>query len=557
MSRVHVLFFPMLLLFACSDCEAPSAEATRAPAQQKREPLSHRTPYVPPQCYTKTQGADGRVHNPCYVCHQSSTPPNYINDPDVQLAYAFPEPALVNPWTNLFVDRRKAVAAISDEEILGWVRQSNYFDADGRPLLSKTLADVPTAWDVNGNGKWEGWVPDLHFRFDDLGFDRRGDGSYTGWRAYGYFPFPGTFWPTNGSFGDAMIRLPAPFRQNLSGKFDRNIYELNLAITESLIARRDVKIPSTDETQLGVDLDGDGQLGTADKVKYRWTPGEGTPMTWVGAAQKLQDAGKVHLLAGLFPEGTELAHGVYYLDVVDGRPTLAKRMKELRYMVKAAWLSYGDHELAATNETMEALEKPDATRRIEGNAEVGVGNRAGWRLQGFIEDADGALRPQTREEHGYCLGCHSGVAATDDSVFSFGRKLPDDAFQGGWFHGSQRDLRGLPEPLRADGQPEYAHYLQHNGAGDEFRANTEVLERFFTSDGKLNEDALRALRSDISTLLLPSPERALNLNKAYRVIVREQSFIRGRDATVAPSANVHRDLSTSEEELTTGITQPL
>ena len=37
-----------------------------------------------------------------------------------------------------------------------------------------------------------------------------------------------------------------------------------------------------------------------------------------------------------------------------------------------------------------------------------------------------------------------------------------------------------------------------------------------------------------------SRSRALDLNKAYWTIVREQSFIRGRDANLAPMQNVYR-----------------
>ncbi|HSP78377.1 MAG TPA: hypothetical protein VLQ93_07605, partial [Myxococcaceae bacterium] len=534
-----------------SETSTPGAVAVQ------RDTLSHLTPYIPPQCYTKTRGESGRVHNPCFVCHQASLRPNYLEDGDVQEVYTLPGPALRNPWTNLFVDRRQAVAAMPDEELLAYVRQSNYFAEDGSLLLPAALEKPPAAWDANGNGKWDGWVPDVRFHFDEHGFDRLPDGGYTGWRAFGYYPFPGTFWPTNGSFGDVLIRLPEPFRQDAEGKFDVATYALNLAITEALIARRDVEIPPTDEKKLGVDLDGDGKQGTARRVKYQWVLGKGTPLKWVGRAQALQQARQVHLAAGLFPEGTEFAHGVYYLDVVDGRPTPARRMKELRYMVKRGWMSYGDHELAATRELLEAEKKPDETRAVIGNGEVGVGNRAGWSLQGFIEDAQGHLRPQTREESGYCMGCHSGVGATDDSVFSFGRKLPGSEFQGGWFHWSQRDLRGLREPRRADGHYEYTFYLEQNGAGDELRANTEVLTRFFSEDGKLRPEAAEALHADISTLLLPSAERALQLDKAYRLIVREQGFLRGRDATVAPAENVHRDLSGEDVELTTGILEPV
>jgi hypothetical protein len=87
---------------------------------------------------------------------------------------------------------------------------------------------------------------------------------------------------------------------------------------------------------------------------------------------------------------------------------------------------------------------------------------------------------------------------------------------------------------------EYSQYLEKNGAGDEFRANLEVIERFFNEDGSLKQDMLNKLHHDISLLLWPSPARALELNKAYRVIVQQQSFKQGRDATIIPLENVHR-----------------
>jgi hypothetical protein len=161
---------------------------------------------VPPQCYTKTQDATGKVHNPCFTCHVDTPAPNYISDGALQLAYEFGPPALQNRWTNLFVDRTAEIAAVTDEQITAYVRRSNYVD------LTRTLADPPHAWDRDRDGKWTGFVPDAAFEFDADGFDRTPTGQDTGWRAYTYFPVPGGFWPTNGSFGDAMIRLPEVFR---------------------------------------------------------------------------------------------------------------------------------------------------------------------------------------------------------------------------------------------------------------------------------------------------------------------------------------------------------
>jgi hypothetical protein len=534
--------------------------ARHAPAVERhaaeRPPLAadalptQATPYVPAQCYTQTQDASGRVHNPCFTCHVTALPPNYIADGDLQLAYDLAPPARVNPWTNLFVDRRAEVAAISDDAIRAYVRRDNYA-GDGGPGLAARLTAVPAAWDSDGDGRWSGWTPDVAFAFDARGFDRRGE-AYTGWRAYAYYPVPGAFWPTNGSYGDALIRLPAAFRQDAAGHFDLAIYATNLAITEAMIARRDVAIEPTDERAAQVDLDGDGRLGVARVVRYRWRPGV-VDLTWAGRAGAMRARGEVHLAPGLFPEGTELVHSVRYLDVAAGRVVMAPRMKELRYMVKAGWLSYGSLEHQATAEAREQQQTPDKTRVLAGSTERGIGNRAGWRLQAFIEDAEGELRPQTLAEHAYCIGCHSGVGATDDSVFSFGRKLRG-GFQGGWYHPRQRGFEGVAEPMRADGRGEYAYYLAQNGAGDDLRENAEVAARFFDARGALRPDVAARLRRDVSPLLLPSPARALLLDKAYRVIVRAQSFVAGRDATVTPAVHLHRALG---EGTSTGVATPI
>ncbi len=180
--------------------------------------LSNEAAYIPPQCYTKTIDSQSRVYNPCFTCHQDSTAPNYNNDAELQQSYAFPEYALTNHWTNLFKDRSQAVAAISDADILAYIRTDNY----------KLLIDK-----LSNNGQWDGFVPDCSFNFDAEGFDRDTAGNYTGWRAFAYYPFPGTFWPTNGSTDDVLIRLSPEFQQNDSGEFDLQIYKLNLAIVEA------------------------------------------------------------------------------------------------------------------------------------------------------------------------------------------------------------------------------------------------------------------------------------------------------------------------------------
>ena len=167
--------------------------------------MQNQAAYIPSQCYTNTSDIEGGVHNPCYTCHQPSDAPNFANDDDLQLAYDFAAYAETNRWTNLFVDRSAEVAAISDEEIRAYTGINNYRDASGDLILAERLRDVPPDWDYDGDGTWDGFIPDCWFDFDEEGFDRDPDGNDTGWRAFGYYPFLGTFWPTNGSTDDLII----------------------------------------------------------------------------------------------------------------------------------------------------------------------------------------------------------------------------------------------------------------------------------------------------------------------------------------------------------------
>jgi len=522
----------------------------------KQRTLKNETAYIPPQCYTKTSDEAGKVHNPCYACHTRSRRPNYINDDDLQQAYSFVNVATNNPWTNLFKDRSEAVAAISDEQLLAYIRNSNYFDEEGRIKPAQRLAKLPEAWDYNGDGRWQGFVPDTWFNFDAEGFDRDPDGKLTGWRAFAYYPFLGTFWPTNGSTDDVLIRLPETFRQDTFGRPDLSVYKTNLAIVEAMIREQDIPIEPVDEAALGgVDLDKDGLIGRASLIKYDWAPLKNRHMWYVGQALEAQRNGKVHLAAGLYPEGTEFLHTVRYIDTdSDGANRLAARIKEVRYARKDWWMNYGRLEARAAKEVKEKSAFPDRTRFVRGNLESGVSNDQGWVYAGMIEDAEGELRPQTYEELAFCVGCHGGIGATTDASFAFPRRLPVGSHRDGWYHWSEKGLQGLPERLRSDGEPEYAYYLAVNSAGNEFRSNDEVQQRFFDADGRLRQDMLSKIRNDISILLNASPERAKLLNKAYHVIVKEQSFTKGRDATITPAVNVYQEVDDRE---TTGVDNPL
>ncbi len=203
---------------------------------------------VPPQCYTRT----GAESNPCWTCHTTAAGTNQKNDWRLQREYAFSPFARRNRWSNLFKDRTDFLARTSDAAILAWIRADNYTP------LRHALARQPA---------YPGYVPDLDFQrgFDADGFAR--DGS--GWRALRYKPFPGPFWPTNGSTDDVFIRLPVAFRQDEAGRISLPVYRLNLAVTEAAIAvppdRQpfERRVEPVDEKIAGVDLDGDGRISSA------------------------------------------------------------------------------------------------------------------------------------------------------------------------------------------------------------------------------------------------------------------------------------------------------
>ncbi|KFL34696.1 MULTISPECIES: hypothetical protein [unclassified Sulfurospirillum] len=546
----------------------------------KNTHLINETAYITSQCYTKTEDAQNPniLHNPCFSCHIKNKIPNYaLFDDELQLAYDFPAPALKNPWSNLFLDRTKAVNAISDASILTYVREDNYLK-NGKIILQEKLKNLQPAWDFNDNHQWDGYVPDCYFHFDDEGFDQAPNGDYTGWRAFAYYPFLGTFWPTNGSTDDVLIRLAKPFQHDENGHFDKEVYKLNLLITESLIKQKSLVIAPTDEKRYGVDLNQNGVLDVANEIVFNWKqPAYDAQslklshfsMSYVGEAKKLLESNDYLIAPGLYPKDTEFLHSVRYIDIdANGEIALAPRMKELRYGKKLFWYPYFQLSNAGMEDLKEKESSPDNIDIYIGNPETGLNNKIGWYYQGFIEDAKGDLRPQSYEETLFCMGCHNNIGAIADSTFVFQRKFEKGAHKDGWYHWSEKGFKGVRDMLLPNGESEYVRYLKNNNAGDEFRDNEEVMEKFFVKGWqkdsaniqkelltklenpnvrleaywKLKKEAIAKLRDDIAYLLLPSKQRALTLNKAYKVIVEEQSFIYGRDAHVKPVANVHKEL---------------
>ncbi|MGB7403703.1 MAG: hypothetical protein WA916_14100 [Arcobacter sp.] len=518
--------------------------------------IHNSTAYITSQCYTKTVHDENKniLSNPCFPCHSKNKIPNFSSsDSDLQEEYAFPSPALKNPWINLFKDRTKEVNKISDQEILKYIKEDNYKDKNHNIILAQKLKTIPKKWDVNENGKWDGYIPDCYFNFDKDGFDRNKKGKITGWRAFAYYPFLGTFWPTNGSTDDVLIRLPETFWKDKNGNFNLEVYKINLSIVESLLKQKTILTEKIDESKYGIDLNQDGKLDIAKKIVFKWTTPDydistnklkNFSMTYVGLAQKELISNSIEIAPGLYPRGTEFLHSVRYLDITkNSNIKMSSRMKELRYAKKKYWTSYSQLQQINDEEIKDENDYPDRVEEYTGNIEVGLNNKRGWYYQGFVEDEKGNLRPQSQEETLFCIGCHSNTGSTADSTFVFQRKFENDPFSNGWYHWSQKDLKNIPDKKLPNGKTEYARYLKLNKAGDEFRANNEIIKKFFNKDMTLKENAIEKLKKDITYLIIPSKERALKLNKAYKVIVDEQSFIYGRDAHVKPVSNVHKEVT--------------
>jgi len=486
---------------------AKSAYDPLALATASRGRVVNREAGIPPQCYTRTNGTS----NPCWTCHSESRFPNLMSDWRLQKEYSFSEQALTNHWRNLFV-KPADLTLFSDEAVLAYVRQDNY------TALRHVLQD---------REGYTGYRPDLNFAagFDDEGFAR----DDSGWRAFRYKPFPGAFWPTNGSTDDVMIRLPTKFRQR-AGSLDVQVYKANLAVLEASfasdpeIAAENVEwdVEPINETKLAADLDRDGKQTVTTHLR-------GLPSHYFGDAAE----SKVH--RSLYPQGTEFLHSVRYIDP-DVPSHIAVRMKELRYLRKdyeiERWKVISNYE-REQNEREEG--KPPV---VQGEPLSGLVNDFGWRLQGFIEDAEGKLRLQTHEEQMFCTGCHTNLGVTLDQTFAFPRKVPGRA---GWAY---QDLRGIPDvPQLKHKAPEILTYFRRVKGGDEFRSNGEMLKRFFPN-GKLAEAQVARLGAQgIEKLLMPSRARALQLNKAYWALVKAQTFERGRDVVLGPATNVHESIT--------------
>lgn len=470
---------------------------------------------IPPQCYTKTESQ----HNPCYVCHQTyptnAKRPNFMFDGHLQGVYAFSDLGTKNHWKNLFKDRTERVAEISDEFIQSYTRDDNY------ARLIKRLRQ----------SNWQGEITEIkNLAFPDKAFAENGianDGSH--WVAFNYKPFPSTFWPTNGSTGDVMVRLPAKFRE-FGGQYNEAIYFANLTLLEMAVKdKSSLSSPVISERLIGADLNNNQQLEDAITMIARQSH-------YVG------DAKDVPLAAFLYPQGTEILHTVRYIGINDdGSIYNAPRLKELRYMKKHVFREPNNLKAAYYQEQKE--KDSENLPKTNYHGDEGIANNFGWTINAYIEDEVGELRQQNRQELAFCNGCHKSIGSTIDQTFSFPRKLDGAA---GWGYINLKKLHDAPNVGETAG--EYLTYLARVGGGDEFRQNTEMLEKWFLPNGKVNKNKVNSIKS-LYEFLTPSAPRANMLNKTYLTIVQEQSYLYGRDATWLPSNNVHTEVDENQQPL--------
>jgi hypothetical protein len=497
------------------------------------EVYNHET-VIPPQCYTKTDG----VNNPCYACHQTNTDDkdrsNRMNDGALQGEYQFSDLGVKNHWKNLFIDRRPLIKDISDTFINDWVSQDNYTDfitkqKKSKQKKSKQRQNLQQSDSHEKNWKGE-HTPIENLAFPEQAFNQLGlakDGSH--WVAFNYKPFPSTFWPTNGSTSDAMIRLPKAFREK-HGKYSQDVYFANLALVElAMKDKRQTTLPAVSELIIDADLNGDGRLSkNVDSIIKQ--------KNYVG------DASNIALAHTLYPQDTEFLHTVRYIGVEeDGSIFNAPRMKEVRYMKKHRFKTT---QSLASEYYLEQKEKDSENLpQVKQLGDKGINTGFGWTVNGYIENEQGELRHQYDQELAFCSGCHKTIGSTLDQTFSFPRKV--DGVKGWGYQNlaSQHDA-----PNRGETQGEFLTYFERVGGGDEFRQNEEMLARWFNDDGKVDIEKVEAA-DNIYELITPSPERALQLNKAYLTIVKEQSYLFGRDATLTKATNVLEEVDESQQPL--------
>ncbi len=564
------------------------------------------TAYIPLECYTDTGKAKtGKAFaNPCYVCHNGgNTPVDNFGDWRNQIDWLrFPSDE--NPWLNAVAPEKtfeKKLASgknwteldlntntVLDNkdniqvQIDNWIRGNNWEKAYNNKLslgssnklgLGQYVIDIPPLY------RWDGskFVRTGYISSDGFIYTSETDHkleNLTWWRAYDWKHFPGYF-PTNGRIDSAMIRLPEKFRK-INGQYSKEVYKVNLSILECAVKQIknncDVeKLDTVILNQYGIKYQ-----PISDGVRFIEVPSY-----FVGDANDVRvwqekfNGEKV----GLYPEGTELGHPVYYIDPDwEQRPNLGGKtgqLKEFRYMKKIYM-----QDINSSDGEEESVSYPEYDNGLMLN------DPGTWILSGWIEDKNGQLRAQTEEEMAFCIACHGAISGTIDNTFSFWRKLPKGS---GWKdtdYGYHKDvfdnkywadqLRNIEDPdaeiylsninnkFKPEDYGEYQLYFTLTNGIDHFRSNKEGVCRILGYDNynlNLNrceqganslpfEDALKMVKIDSDRniltdssligyknadgslsqkLFLPSKERAYSLNGRYLQVVLTQQYIYGRD----------------------------
>jgi hypothetical protein len=462
-------------------------------ADLRRSSLDNRIAYIPAACFTRVGPAadGGREINPCYVCHGQGTPPNHEDQLELQRRYDFPQVRGGREVENPWLN-------------LFVDRRAALRAIDDAQVRAYVARDNYQRAGENLLAAQLGRLP--------ASWDVDGDGRWGGYRPDAYFAFDADGWDrapdgsASGWYAFTYAPLPGAFMPT-NGSFDDVLIRLPEEFRRDARGHDDLRVYAMNLALLeAAIIRREGSTEAAAGVAGQVRP----PLRFVGAAAA------VPVVPGLYPAGTEFLHSVRYLAVAaDGGVVPSARMKELRYSRKQRMLSYSELRQRALRKQKETDLDPDRPEQFAGDAEHGVVGDLGWVYQGFIEDSRGELRPQSYEEMVSCMGCHTGLPATTDGSFAFPRKRA------------------------AAHDAEYPSYLRRSPTGDPYRSNREVAQ-MFSSTGRV--------------VALPTPGRALALDKAYWLIVREQSFVLGRDALLEPAANVLREVRSGAP---TGITQSI
>ncbi len=519
--------------------------------------------HIPAQCYVETSQG---TQNACLFCHtdgvwqrrlgnnnpQAGANPNVGN---LQAEYAFGSfnlpftpNASINPWRNTL--RPETLQAELERRgidsrrwnMAAWIRNDNWraayakrpkqtsgwdagVDHPFRLFPALNPADLPAQEDGFVRSKTRG----RHILWHD------GRGWNTGWRAINFMPY-GIFTPMAGSVSGIYVRLPVEFMQDERGRFDLATYAANLDLL-------------------------------ACNIQDRLRPDD--PPHYLGKAKT------VARIRGQYPLGTEFAHPLHYVDVAkDG--ARATRVKEIRWMMKRQPWDADEFNLGLKEESAPVVAHP---------RQGWIENGAGWLLAGWIEDAKGALRPQTPSELVQCVGCHSGnvrqseqgryptftsgTGNTIDSTWALPRQFAGDL---GWREMDSLGYRAAtktlntPEPKnRGHKRGEFAFFLDHVVGASLYGDMPASMEEVFRRDipgwpalephiirndveglisaQQKRQQLLRAFtgRNDhldakgriLTSLFVPPENEALEAARRYRMVVATQRYDFGKDVFAA------------------------